>query len=137
MDIKLNDNDKNTHSAKGCLISIITIAVVVVFVILMIYFFGRKDASLNDITINEKEQGITSYSITFIPKTDIEDLIIHFDICDKNKKLIKTINKNIGTVKKGNQYTTEINIFELSLQQAWNGEYVSITISGKAHIISF
>lgn len=137
MDIKSNDDDKITHSTKGCLISFITIAVVIVFGILMIYFFGRKDASLEDITINEKNSGLTNYSITFIPKTDIEDLIINFDIYDKNKKFLKTINKNIGTVKKGNQYTSEIHIYDLSIQQIWNSNYISISISGKAHIISF
>lgn len=137
--METEDSEKIDSKGKsyGCMVTIFTMIIVVVAVVLGIYFFGEKDATNDDVTINEGTDNIISYTFTFIPKTDIKDLEFKISFYDSNDKYISNITKNVGNVKKGQQYTTTVNITELSFSQAFSSK-ISVTVcGGKAALISF
>ncbi|MDE7108099.1 MAG: hypothetical protein K2O39_07240, partial [Clostridiales bacterium] len=106
-------------------------------VVLCLYFFGRKDATNDDVTINEGQDNLLSYTFTFIPNNDIDNLEFEITFYDNNRKQLSDITKKVGNVKKGKQYSVTINLTELSLKQIFS-DYVSVRVSGgTTHILSF
>ena len=130
------ENNINTKGKSyGCMVTIITMIIVVVAVILGIYFFGNKEATNDDVTINQGETNLLSYSFTFIPKSNINDLKFEISFYDE-KQNKSNITKNVGDVKKGQQYTVTINLTELSLSQILSSEISIKVAGGKVAMIS-
>lgn len=137
-EVEQNNKNNNTQKSKsyGCMVTIMTMIIVTVVIVLGLYFFGKKDATNSDVIINEGEQTLFSYSFTFIPKNDITDLQFEISFYD-NRTYKSSIKKNIGDVKKGEQYAVTINLTELSFSQAFSSK-ISIKVSGgKVKLISF
>ena len=137
----MNDESNQAINTKGrsygCMVTIVTMLIIIVAVVLCLYFFGRKDATNDDVTINEGQDNLLSYTFTFIPNNDIDNLEFEVSFYDSNRKHLSDITKKVGNVKKGKQYSVTINLTELSLKQVFS-DYVSINVSGgTTHIISF
>lgn len=136
--MKVEEKDISEPKGKsyGCMVTILTMITVLVVVVLCVYFFGTKDATNDDVTINQGETGLLSYSFTFIPKKDIDDLQFKISFYDSNGKYISDITKTVGDVKKGQQYTVTVNLTELSFSQAFSNK-ISVKVSGgKVALIS-
>lgn len=124
------------HStSQGCFIAIATIIIVVVLTVLCLHFLIKRNATNADVIINKGETNLFSYSYTFIPQKDIDELQFEISFYDNNRKLISNITKSIGDVEKGKQYSVTINLTELSLSQVFS-DYVSVRVSkGKIAIL--
>ncbi|MDE6294115.1 MAG: cytochrome c biogenesis protein ResB [Clostridiales bacterium] len=132
--MKMEEKDISEPKGKkyGCLI----ILILIVIPLIIILFTVKKDATNDDVTINQGETGLLSYSFTFIPKNDIDDLQFEISFYDSNGKYISDITKTVGDVKKGQQYTVTVNLTELSFSQAFSNK-ISVKVSGgKVALIS-
>ena len=125
------NNDVNSNKKRaGCLvwIFILLVAVVVPVVVSVVVTQQNKNdnnsnrATMQDIMGNWTE-GILQDTYTFIPSCDIDGLELRFEIYDENYNKINTVNKPIGNVKEGQQYTVTITI-----DQYWQGYHVKTTV---------
>ncbi len=120
---------------KGCITAIIVaiaiiIGIVLVYILLS-YIISQKEntdtpnllqADMSNISGNWT-QGLFQNTYTFIPSCNIKGLVLRFEIYDSNYKIQNTIDKNIGDVKKGQQYTVTI-----SIDEYWTGSQVKTTV---------
>ncbi len=76
-------------------------------------FFRR--ANSKDITVTEEELSFDAMGerLTFTANKNIDDLKISFYFNNKNGDFIKSIKREIGDVKKGQQYTVTIGITDI------------------------
>lgn len=74
-----------------------------------------RSATLNDITISGDDLDLSSFGekLTFTPKKDISGLKLKFVFQKSNGTQLQTIEKSIGNVKEGRQYSVTISITEL------------------------
>lgn len=74
-----------------------------------------RNATLNDITISGDDLDLSSFGekLTFTPKKDISGLKLKFVFQKSNGTRLQTIEKSIGNVKEGRQYSVTISITEL------------------------
>ena len=110
---------------KGCLFIACIILVAIVGIAIAIsqsnYEIGPK-ATMSDIDGHWTES-LLSNTFTFIPSKNIKGLVMQFDIYDSNNKLVNTVTKSIGDVKKGQQYTVT-----LTVDEYWKGAQVKTTV---------
>ena len=116
-------------NSNGCLIFAIVMLILIIGAILLGIFVygglgnnGAKNATMSDIDGNWT-QSLLSNTFTFIPTKNIKGLVLQFDIYDSNYKLLNTVTKSIGNVKKGQQYTVT-----LTADEYWNGAQVKTTV---------
>lgn len=79
-------------------------------------------ASMSDISGNWTN-GLFQSTFTFIPSCNIDGLAFRFKIYDDDYKLINTVDKKIGDVRKGQQYEVKLTIDEF-----WAGSQVETTV---------
>ncbi|MDE7405541.1 MAG: hypothetical protein K2M89_01535 [Clostridiales bacterium] len=74
-----------------------------------------RSATLNDITISGDDLDLSSFGekLTFTPKKDIDGLKLKFVFQKSNGTKLQTIEKSMGNVKEGKQYSVTISITEL------------------------
>ena len=75
-----------------------------------------RNATLNDITVTGDDLDLASFGekLTFTPKKDIDGLKLKFIFQKSNGTQLQTIEKSLGNVKEGQQYSITISLFELS-----------------------
>ncbi|MDE7107173.1 MAG: hypothetical protein K2O39_02500 [Clostridiales bacterium] len=123
-----NENIDKHSNGKGCLI---TITIMILFIIIgfaITYFITQKtnpdnnqpnllsrSATLNDITISGDDLDLAAFGekLTFTPKKDISGLKLKFIFQKSDGTQLQTIEKSIGNVKEGQQYSVTISITEL------------------------
>lgn len=112
-------NERN-NEPKGCLQPTrIILTIVIIFIVIVVGYaiFDRisennspinqiTQASMSDIDGNWT-QSLFSNTYTFIPSKNINGLILQFEIYN-DSKLVNTIVKTIGDVKRGQQYTVTL-----------------------------
>ncbi|MCX4286701.1 MAG: hypothetical protein OSJ68_05365, partial [Clostridia bacterium] len=126
-------NVKNAETKGNVGIGIlITILIILVFGGIGLFKLGVFDqkATNNDIDGNWNST-LATQSFVFIPKCNIDGLIITFSIRDKNNNELQTITKNIGDVKKGQQYTVSFNLSELQdFATLMDSNYTQLSVTG-------
>lgn len=113
----------------GCLISIIIVVLVFTVIAVIASFFIKFDANKNDIVITPSDISSTGVIFTVIPQSDIDDLEITISFLDKNNKTINRITRELGDVKRKEQYKIIIPSIEL-LNQSWNANNINVEVSG-------
>lgn len=88
-----------------------------------------REATINDITIDNSNDFALSMNYTMIPKVDIKNLELKFEYKNSKGKILSTKKKTIGTVKKGIQYKIKINLTEFGLFDLFKISYASISVS--------
>ena len=121
----------NKSTGKGCLITVIVIVLILVAAFAITYYIMDKErnngdtdtpsllsrkATLNDITVSGDEMDLSSFGekLTFTPNKDIDGLKLKFVFQKSNGTQLQTIEKSVGNVKEGQQYSVTISITELS-----------------------
>ena len=126
-------NVKNAETKGNVGIGIlITILIILVFGGIGLFKLGVFDqkATNNDIDGNWNST-LATQSFVFIPICNIDGLIITFSIRDKNNNELQTITKNIGDVKKGQQYTVSFNLSELQdFATLMDSNYTQLSVTG-------
>ena len=133
--------DNNTNDKK--LFCFIVLFIVIFFI--AIIFLGvkkhneqfkltnlfRRPARTNDILVDINAD-FSSFGCKFIiaPQVDINDLQITIDITDDKNKILTSLVKTLGNVKKGVQINYSLSIFELGLSTSLNATYASIYVTG-------
>ena len=114
--------------AKGCfkivvIVFLVIIGIIIFTIVAVSSANGGKiaQATMSDIDGNWT-QSLLSNTFTFIPSKNINGLVLQFDIYDGNR-LVNTITKSIGNVKKGNQYTVT-----LTADEYWSGSRVKTSV---------
>ncbi|MDE7164202.1 MAG: hypothetical protein K2O04_02100 [Clostridiales bacterium] len=74
-----------------------------------------RNATLNDLTLSGDDLDLSSFGekLTFTPKKDIDGLKLKFVFQKSNGTQLQTIEKSVGNVKEGQQYSVTISITEL------------------------
>lgn len=128
----LNNKETGKYSnGKGCLITIIAFILFVIIGFAIAYIITQKTnsdsdnnsqpsllsrkATLNDITVSGDDLDLSSFGekLTFTPKKDIDGLKLKFIFQKSNGTQLQTIEKSVGNVKEGRQYSVTISITEL------------------------
>lgn len=134
MENNLNKDEPNKSTGKGCLITIGVIILGIIITIALTYFVQKnvnnnnddesaprllsRNATLNDLTVSGDDLDMSSFGekLTFTPKKDIDGLKLKFIFQKSNGTQLQTIEKSVGNVKEGQQYSVTISIAELE----WN-----------------
>ena len=91
----------------------------------------KRSANINDITYDyDLDLMSLGEKITILPQTDIDGLVITINFLDSNKKILTSISKSLGNVKKGVQVSFSISLMDLGLSVALNTQYNSIAVTG-------
>ena len=91
----------------------------------------KRSATLNDISYDyDIDFASLGEKIIIIPQTDIDGLQITINFLDSNKKILKSMSKSLGNVKKGVKISFSISLMDLGLSVAWNTQYNSIAVTG-------
>ena len=130
MEENTSQNKTNKSTGKGCLITIIIIILGIAIAVGITYFIQKNDnnngeggpgllsrsATLNDLTVSGDDLDLSSFGekLTFTPKKDIDGLKLKFVFQKSNGTTLQTIEKSVGNVKEGQQYSVTISIAELS-----------------------
>lgn len=88
-----------------------------------------RAATINDISMDLKNDFSLSINYKITPKKDITNLEITFKYLDSNKKVLTTKIKQIGNVKEGTQYTVNVSLSEFSLTEIFNINYVEAEVT--------
>ena len=117
------------------LLRVFGIIILIVVVLVLAFFVFRScisgktgKANMSDIQ-GYWTDNITSRTYTFIPNVNIEELEFEFVVYSSNKEPLQYIYKEIGNVKKGQQYTVTISITDLYIQTMWEGSYIRVTVN--------
>lgn len=88
-----------------------------------------RDATVNDINIDNSNDFALSMNYTMIPKVDINNLELTFKYKDSSGKTLTTKTKLMGNVKAGIQYKISISLSEFGFFDLFKISYASITVS--------
>jgi len=123
---------------RGCLTFVCLTCVIIVGVLLVTLFGtyagnheGIKALTREDYTYTT-DQGLSSYSVTITPKTNIKVCDVELKLYDKEGSVVfsDTITKN--ELKEGKTYTY---VFEFGVLNALSGKSVKINVSGERQSI--
>lgn len=132
-----NDNINSNKKHAGCLVWLVVLLVAVIIPVIIGVVISNNDknddnetnnrpsilqADMSDISGNWT-QGLLQNTYTFIPSCNINGLVLRFRIYNSDYKLQNTIDKRIGDVRKGQQYTVTITIDEY-----WTGSQVETSV---------
>ena len=127
---KQNNDINSSKKHAGCLvwIFILLVAVVVPVVVgVVVTQQNKNDNNSNRVTTQDIMGNWTNELLkstyTFIPSCNIDGLVFRFEIYDGDNQKVNTIDKEIGDVKEGQQYTVTI-----TLDQYWQGYKVKTTV---------
>lgn len=126
----MSQNEIKSFGIKLLIVFLIIIVVGFVLALGIKWFInhnGPRKASLNDID-GYWTDNITSQTFTFIPRAKINELEFLFTVYDKNGDVIQKINKSIGNVKEGIQYTVTISMTDLYFESLWEGCRIHVEI---------
>ena len=124
-------NEKNKSNVGNVFIGLLLIILVIAIPTGIAYLVSHENimqATMDDID-GYWNSSLTTIEYVFVPKHNIKSLRFEITICDKNKNELQTIYKTIGNVKKGQQYTVTVSIYEIdSLSTLWDSRYTGISI---------
>ena len=116
--------------------TVVLIAMITIFIVIMICMtIGLisgidRTATTNDID-GYWNSNLTEHSFIFIPKQSIDGLVFTFSIRDKNNQELQKIVKEVGNVKKGQQYTVTLNLSELQdFATLMDANYTQLSVTG-------
>ena len=90
---------------------------------------ATRDATINDLTIDNSNDFALSMNYSMIPKVDINNLELTFKYKDGNGKTLTTKTKHLGNVTKGIQYKIEISLTEFGFFDLFKISYANISVS--------
>ncbi len=128
------DEDKSTETCMKTLLTVTIIVLLLFFIVAM--SFGAcnglgRDATNNDVRIEMQESLATmSIEIYILPNVNINDLELTIDCNNDNGKLLKTVTKHIGNVKKGNQVIAYIDSSDLGFLNLISVSQTRTKVSG-------
>ena len=138
----MEQNNSNTSpQEKSCLVTVVVfILIIAVFAWAIQFFLNQNNtdvptlitrkATINDISISSNESNLISIEITVVPKYDIDNLEITINYYSDSNKLLKSVTKNWGDVKKGGNYTQQIYITDFSVAQIFQLDYCKYSVTG-------
>ena len=142
----MEENNTDTLPDKGscgksCLVSLVVFVLIVAIFVWAIQCAINKDnndtptlttrkATTNDINIRSDESNLISIEIIVTPKHDIDNLEITVNYYSDTNKLLKTVTKNLGDVKKDGKYTAQVYITDFSVSQIFQLSYCKYTVTG-------
>ena len=142
----MEQNNSNTppqeeSCGKSCLVTVVVFILILAVFAWAIQFalnqnntdvptLTTRKATINDISISSNESNLISIEITVVPKYDIDNLEITINYYSDSKKLLKTVTKNLGDVKKGGNYTEQIYITDFSISQIFQLDYCKYSVTG-------
>ena len=89
-----------------------------------------RSAKNSDISIDVVEDISLSNNYMLIANVDIKGLELKFTYLDKNKKIITTVEKTVGNVVKGGQYTVSVSLSEFSFLEFLKISYSQCEVIG-------
>lgn len=89
-----------------------------------------RSARNSDISIDVVDDFSLSNKYTLIANVDIKNLELKFTYYDKNRKILTTVNKSVGNVVKGGQYTVAVSLSEFSLMEVFKISYSQCEVIG-------
>lgn len=142
----MEENNTDTQQEKGscgksCLVSLLVVVLIIAVFAWAIQFAinkGNNDtptlttrkATNSDINISSDESNLISIEIIVMPKHDIDNLEITVNYYSETNKLLKTVTKNLGDVKKDGKYTAQVYITDFSVSQIFQLSYCKYTVTG-------
>jgi len=80
--------------------------------------------------ISSDESNLISIEIIVTPKHDIDNLEITINYYSDSNKLLKTVTKDFGDVKKGEKYAQQVYITDFSMSQVFQLSYCKYSVTG-------
>lgn len=125
------DKDKSTETCMRTLLIATMIVLLLFFITALSLDACNRDATNNDVRIEMQESLATmSIEIYILPNVNINDLELTIDCNDGNGKLLKTVTKRIGNVKKGNQVIAYIDSSDLGFLNLISVSQTRTKVSG-------
>ncbi len=132
-----SDENAEKQENKGCLLAILLIIVGIVFAFFVIKFIvdnSNNGGSLletqitqNDYSVNTS-QGLTTYTVTITPKTDIKTCTVEFKFMNSNGAVVYADTITKTNLNKGSSYSFTV---ELGVVGALQSSQVRYTVTGK------
>ena len=142
----MKQNNSNTppqeeSCGKSCLVTVVIFILIIAVFAWGIQFLTNKDntdtptfttrkATTNDINISINDSNLISIEIIVTPKHDIDNLEITINYDSDSNKLLKSVTKDFGDVKKGAKYTQQVYITDFSMSQIFQLSYCRHSVTG-------